>query len=200
MIPTTSSSLPSVVEHETEVTKDTMPPTNNGSNKDIQPLVVQIETPTPNSEPVVAPIIEPVATPVSAPKPNQKPLILYPSRLHDQNLFDKANDQKEKFFQIFKDLYFNISFTDALILMPKFSPTIKTLFTNKIKLFELAKTPLNEHYLAVLLKKLPENLRDPDKFFIPCDFLGLDKCLALADLTASINLVPLSVWNMLSLP
>nr|GEW84437.1 hypothetical protein [Tanacetum cinerariifolium] len=40
MIPTTSSSLPQVVECETEVTKDTVPPTNNGSTKDIQPPVV----------------------------------------------------------------------------------------------------------------------------------------------------------------
>nr|GEU46987.1 reverse transcriptase domain-containing protein [Tanacetum cinerariifolium] len=41
----TTSSLPKVVERETEVTKDTMPPTNNGSTKDVQPPVVQIETP-----------------------------------------------------------------------------------------------------------------------------------------------------------
>nr|GEU84356.1 reverse transcriptase domain-containing protein [Tanacetum cinerariifolium] len=105
-IPTTSSSLPKVVERETEVTKDTVPPTNNGSTKDVQPLVVQVENPKPNSEPVA----KPVAAPVSAPKPNPKPLIPYPSRLHDQKLCDKANDQKEKFFQIFKDLDFNISF------------------------------------------------------------------------------------------
>nr|GEV71256.1 hypothetical protein [Tanacetum cinerariifolium] len=49
-IPTTSSSLPKVVEHETEVTKDTVPPTNNGSTKDVQPPVVKIETPVPNSK------------------------------------------------------------------------------------------------------------------------------------------------------
>nr|GEZ39656.1 reverse transcriptase domain-containing protein [Tanacetum cinerariifolium] len=69
-IPTTSSSLPKVVECETEVTKDTVPPTNNGSTKDIQPLVVQTETSILNFEPVVAPIIEPVVAPVIAPKPN----------------------------------------------------------------------------------------------------------------------------------
>nr|GEZ11676.1 reverse transcriptase domain-containing protein [Tanacetum cinerariifolium] len=62
-IPTTSYSLPKVVECETEVTKDTVPPTNNGSTKDVQPLVVQIETLIPNSEPVVAPVAEPVASP-----------------------------------------------------------------------------------------------------------------------------------------
>nr|GFC57102.1 reverse transcriptase domain-containing protein [Tanacetum cinerariifolium] len=69
-IPTTSSSPPKVVERETRVTKDTVPPTNNGSTKDVQPLVVQIETHVPNSEPVVAPFIEPVVAPVSAPKPD----------------------------------------------------------------------------------------------------------------------------------
>nr|GEV46052.1 reverse transcriptase domain-containing protein [Tanacetum cinerariifolium] len=84
--------------------------------------------------------------------------------------------------------------------MPKFGPTIKTLLTNKDKLSELARTLLNEHCLAVLLKKLPEKLEDPDKFLIPCDFLRMADCLTLADLGASINLMPLSVWNKLSLP
>nr|GEZ12255.1 retrovirus-related Pol polyprotein [Tanacetum cinerariifolium] len=120
--------------------------------------------------------------------------------MQDQKLRDKANDQREKFFQIFKDLNFNISFVDALILMPKFGPSIKSLLTNKDKLRELARTPLNEHCSAVLLKKLLEKLRDPDKFLIPCDFLGKAECLALADLGASINLLPMSMWNKLSLP
>ncbi|GKD19768.1 reverse transcriptase domain-containing protein [Tanacetum coccineum] len=74
-IPTTSSSPPKVVERETEVTKDMVPPTNNGSTKDVQTPVVQVQPQVPNSEPVVAP--------VSAPKPNSKPSIPYPSRLND---------------------------------------------------------------------------------------------------------------------
>nr|GFA38750.1 reverse transcriptase domain-containing protein [Tanacetum cinerariifolium]GFA39229.1 reverse transcriptase domain-containing protein [Tanacetum cinerariifolium] len=198
MIPTTTSP-PKVMERETEVTKDTVPPTDNASTKDVQPLVVQVENQIPNSEPVVALIFEPSEAPVSAPKPNPKPSIPYPSRLHDQKLRYKANDQKEKFFQIFQDLNFNITLADALILMSKFGPTIKSLLTNKEKLFELARTLLNEHCSAVLLKKLPDKLRDPGKFLIPCDFSGMDECLALANLGASINLMPLSVWNKLSL-
>nr|GEY64687.1 reverse transcriptase domain-containing protein [Tanacetum cinerariifolium] len=190
---TTSSSLPKVVECETEVTKDMVPPTNKGSTKDVQPPVVQAETLFLNSKPVFAPIIEPIVAPVSAPKPNQKPSISYLSRFHNQKLCDNANDQKEKIFQIFQDLNFNISFADALILMPKFGPTIKTLLTNKDKLYELARTPLNEHCLVVLLKKLSEKLGDPDKFLIPCDFPRMAKCLALANLGASINLMPLSL-------
>nr|GEY14071.1 reverse transcriptase domain-containing protein [Tanacetum cinerariifolium] len=90
------------------------------------------------------------------------------------------------------DLNFNISFADDLILMPKFGPSIKSLLTNKDKLCELARTLLNEHFLAVFLKKLLEKLGDPSKFLIPCDFPGMAECLALADLGASINLMPLS--------
>nr|GEZ73922.1 reverse transcriptase domain-containing protein [Tanacetum cinerariifolium]GEZ73934.1 reverse transcriptase domain-containing protein [Tanacetum cinerariifolium]GEZ74203.1 reverse transcriptase domain-containing protein [Tanacetum cinerariifolium] len=177
-----------------------MPPTNNGSTKDVQPSVVQIETHVPNFEPIIAPVAKPVAAPVSALKPSQKPSIPYPSRLYDQKLRDKTKDQKEKFFKIFQDLNFNISFADALILMPKFGPSIKSLLTNKDKLFELTRTPLNKHCSVVLLKKLLEKLGDPGKFLIPCDFLIMDKFLALADLGASIDLMPLSIWNKLSLP
>ncbi|GJV45078.1 reverse transcriptase domain-containing protein [Tanacetum coccineum] len=84
--------------------------------------------------------------------------------------------------------------------MPKFASTFKSLIRNKEKLFELENTSLNENCSAVLLKKLLEKLGDPNKFLIPCDFLELDECLALADLSASINLMPLSVWKQLSLP
>nr|GEW49744.1 reverse transcriptase domain-containing protein [Tanacetum cinerariifolium] len=98
------------------------------------------------------------------------------------------------------NLNFNISFADALILMPKFGPTIKTLLTNKDKLCELSRTPLNEHCSTVLLKKFPKKLGDPGKFLIPYDFPGMAECLALADLGASSNLMSLSVWNKLSLP
>nr|GFA66473.1 reverse transcriptase domain-containing protein [Tanacetum cinerariifolium] len=49
-------------------------------------------------------------------------------------------------------------------------------------------------------KQEPRKLSDPRKFLIPCEFSGMDECLALADLGASINLMPLSVWEGLSLP
>nr|GEW52327.1 hypothetical protein [Tanacetum cinerariifolium] len=87
-----SSGLGTFLERETEITKDTVHPTNNESTEHVQPSVVQTESPILNSEPVISLIIEPVASPISAPKPNQRPLILYPFRLHDQKLRDKAND------------------------------------------------------------------------------------------------------------
>ncbi|GJS51168.1 hypothetical protein Tco_0624530 [Tanacetum coccineum] len=83
----------------------------------------------------------------------------------------------DKIFQIFQDLRFYISFADALLLMPRFAPTIKNLLMNKEKLFELAKIPLNENCSVMLLKKLPKKLGDPSKFLIPCDFPGMDPIL-----------------------
>ncbi|GJY50372.1 reverse transcriptase domain-containing protein [Tanacetum coccineum] len=138
--------------------------------------------------------------PVVAPVPNLRPTIPYPSRCNDERRREKANDQIEKFYKIFKDLSFEIRLTDALILMPKFSSTLKALIGNKEKLSEMAKNPLNEHFSAVILNKLPKKLRDLGKLLIPCDFPGMDECLALADVGASINLMPLSVWKRLSLP
>ncbi|GJZ10807.1 hypothetical protein Tco_0545566 [Tanacetum coccineum] len=132
-IPTTSSSPPKVVERETEVTKDTVLPTNNGSTKDVQPPVVQDQPQMTNSEPAVAP--------VSAPMPNLKSSIPYPSRRNDEKRREKANDQIEKFYKIFQDM----SLVDALILMPNFASTLKALIRNKEKLSEMARTSLNEH-------------------------------------------------------
>ncbi|GKE41248.1 reverse transcriptase domain-containing protein, partial [Tanacetum coccineum] len=189
-IPTTSSP-PKVVERETEVTKDTVPPTNKGSTKDVQRPVVQVQSHVPNSEPIV--------TPVSSPMPNLKSSIPYPSRRNDEKCREKANDQIEKLYKIFQDMSFEISLADALILMPKFTSTLKALIGNKEKLGEMARTPLNEHCSAVILNKLPKKLGDPDTFLIPYDFPRMEECLALADLGASINLMPLSVWKKLSL-
>nr|GEV85818.1 reverse transcriptase domain-containing protein [Tanacetum cinerariifolium] len=83
-IPTTSYSSP-VVERETEATRDTVHPANNGSTKNVQPPVVLTESPILNSELVNSPINEHVASPVSAPRPNQRLLIPYPSRMQDQS-------------------------------------------------------------------------------------------------------------------
>ncbi|GKE63625.1 hypothetical protein Tco_1513992, partial [Tanacetum coccineum] len=138
-IPPTPSPLPKEVEGETETTKDKVKNTSLGNTTHVQPPVVQDQI--PKSEVV--------------PKPKPKPSIPYPSRLNDQKLCEKCNNQMLKFLQIFQRLHFDISFADALLHMPKFASTFKSL---------------------------------------------LNKCLALVDLGAGINLMPLSVWKQLSLP
>nr|GEY10760.1 reverse transcriptase domain-containing protein [Tanacetum cinerariifolium] len=146
---------PSVVENALEATKDTMIPTNNETTNDVQPQVVQSKS--------LLSTFEPSNTSVSASKPNPQASIPYPSRRNDERNREKAKDQIKKFFQIFKDMSFEISFPDALILMPKFASTLKALIGNKEK-------------------------------------VRMAECLALADLGASINLMPYYVWKKLSLP
>ncbi|GKA53586.1 hypothetical protein Tco_0746901 [Tanacetum coccineum] len=147
---------PKAVNHDTEVTKDTMPPANNGSTK--RPtFVVQIQSRNPNPEPNVAPVVTPIP----------KASIPFPSRRNDERRKEKANDQIEKFYEIFRDLSFEISFTDALMLMPKFASTLKTLIGNKEKLSELARTPLNENCSAVILLQVTKNLETLDDFDFP---------------------------------
>ncbi|GKF14822.1 hypothetical protein Tco_0056284 [Tanacetum coccineum] len=131
-IPITSS--PKVMEREPEVTKDTMPPTNNGRTEDIPPPVVPMLS------------------------------------IMNQSLSP-----------------FEISFTDALMLMPKFASTLKTLIENKERLSEMARTPLNENCLAVILNKLPKKLGDPGRFLIPCEFSGINTC----------NAVESKIWTQL---
>nr|GEU42064.1 copia protein [Tanacetum cinerariifolium] len=96
-------------------------------------------------------------------------------------------------------LHFDLSLADALLHMPKFATMFKSILNNKEKLFDLATTPMNENCSAVI-KKLSEKLGDPDKFLIPCDFPELVEWLSLADLGASINLMPLSIREKLSSP
>ncbi|GJS16492.1 reverse transcriptase domain-containing protein [Tanacetum coccineum] len=93
------------------------------------------------------------------------------------------------------------SFADALLLMPRFAPTIKSLLMNKEKLLELAKIPLNENFSLCFSKSFSKSLEIPARFPIPSKFFRREKdvCHALADLGASINLMPLSIWKNLSL-
>nr|GFA56915.1 hypothetical protein [Tanacetum cinerariifolium] len=115
--------------------------------------------------------------------------------LQKEKLREKDDILAAKFMEIFRDLHSELSFADALIHMPKFAPMFKKLLNNKDKLIELKKMPLNENCSAVVLKKLPEKLGDPEladrtiskptgvaenvfvkvgKFYFPADFVILD--------------------------
>ncbi|GJW73805.1 reverse transcriptase domain-containing protein [Tanacetum coccineum] len=131
---------------------------------------------------------------------NPKRTLPYPSRANKEKLREKDDLLASKFMEIFRNLHFELSFADALLHMPKFAPMFRKLLNDKDKMIELTKTPVNENCSAVILKKFPEKLGDPGRFLIPCDFPEMNECLALADLGASINLMPLSIWKELSLP
>nr|GEZ50846.1 reverse transcriptase domain-containing protein [Tanacetum cinerariifolium] len=133
------------VEKEPEATKDTELP----STKNIQTPSVQVYE--KGNEPIDEPFIV----------PKTKANLPYPLRLAKEKLCEKDDIIAAKFMKIFRDLHFELSFADALVHMPKFVPMFKKLLNNKDKLIELTKTPLNENYAAVVLKKLLEKLGDP---------------------------------------
>nr|GEV98858.1 reverse transcriptase domain-containing protein [Tanacetum cinerariifolium] len=190
---------PGVEEQEpTEETTDT----NLLSTKYIKPPLVQVQVQVQEDEPIEKPFVV---------IPKAKANLPYQLRLAMEKIRKKDDILSAKFMEIFRDLHFELSFADALMHMPKFASMFKKLLNNKNKLIKLTKTPLNENCSAVVLKKLPEKLAlglkklpeklgDPGRFLIPCDFSEFDNCLALADLGASINLMPLSIWKKLKLP
>ncbi|GKC16874.1 reverse transcriptase domain-containing protein [Tanacetum coccineum] len=184
--PSSSSSLPSntIPNPRNEAKAIT---TRSGASYDgppISPPVVEKEsevtkdTELPSTEDIQPPPLvqeQPKDKEPSFVANKAKPNLPYPSRLNKQKIREKDDILASKFMEIFRNLHFELSFADALIHMPKFAP------------------------IAVVLKKLPEKLGDPGRFLIPCDFSEFDSYLALADLGASINLMPLSIWKKLQL-
>nr|GEV27812.1 reverse transcriptase domain-containing protein [Tanacetum cinerariifolium] len=77
---------------------------------------------------------------------------------------EKDEIQIHKFWQMFKQLHINITLADALILIPKYQKMLTALLSNKKKFLKLENTPLNENFLAVIIKKLPKKLGDLGNF------------------------------------
>ncbi|KAK5824706.1 hypothetical protein PVK06_019487 [Gossypium arboreum] len=83
--------------------------------------------------------------------------------------------------------------------MPTYSKFLKEILTNKRKFEDLSTVELNEECLAILQNKLPTKLKDPGSFTIPCLIGSLNVEKALADLGASINLMPNKMFKQLGL-
>ncbi|GJV77127.1 reverse transcriptase domain-containing protein [Tanacetum coccineum] len=180
----------------------TVPPTPRVEvEKEPEALMDEVHITSPTSTAHVPP---PRVQPVSPPKPKEdlkpnphQPKIPYPSRLNKTKLLDKNDVQISKFLKILKQLHFDISLMDALTQILKFTKVLKDLLKDKEKLEELANTLINAECSAILLNKIPEMLEDPGKFLILCILKDLEVYNSLADSRASINLMPLSIFEKL---
>ncbi|GJX49030.1 DNA-directed DNA polymerase [Tanacetum coccineum] len=112
---------------------------------------------------------------------------------------EKEEAQQQKFLENLRQLQLNIPFTEALARMPKYAKFLKSLLSNKTRLGEACTVTMNERCSVVLLNKLPLNKKDPGSFTIPCDIGDLHIDNALADLGASISLMPYSMYEKLGL-
>nr|GEU38874.1 copia protein [Tanacetum cinerariifolium] len=175
--PSSSSSLPSntILNPKGEAKEITTRSGMSYKEPSIPPPGVEEQEPTEETKDTELPSTEGIQPPLAKEKIHEKDDILV-----------------AKFIEIFHDLHFELSFADALVHMPKFTPMFKKLLNNKNKLIELTKTPLNENCSAVVLKKLPEKLElagrtiskptgvaenvfvKVDKFYFPIDFGVVD--------------------------
>ncbi|XP_076957405.1 uncharacterized protein LOC143632873 [Bidens hawaiensis] len=119
----------------------------------------------------------------------------YPAHAKNQ----KFTREYENFLDMFRQLRINLPFIEALQHMPKYAKFLKDLLKRKESLEGLSTVPLNGECSTVVLNKIPEKLPDPGVFTIPCLFGRDTSCQALADIGASIKLIPYSLYEKLGL-
>ncbi|XP_017984308.1 PREDICTED: uncharacterized protein LOC108663603 [Theobroma cacao] len=119
----------------------------------------------------------------------------FPQRLQKQKLEKKF----QKFIDVFKKLHINIPFAEAFEQMPSYVKFLKDILSKKRKLGEFETVSLTEECSAIFRNKLPPKLKDPSSFTILCIIGNLFFAKALSDLGVSINLMPWSIFEKLSL-
>ncbi|KAD6796323.1 hypothetical protein E3N88_07219 [Mikania micrantha] len=174
-----------------------------------EPVDEEIEMETPRRVP---PRLVPASTAPNSESPVKKPAVgkpvmfrptsgidlshvPYPARLTNQ----KHSKEYGHFLHMFKQLKINLPFIEALQHIPKYVKYLKELLNSKDRLGEVANTPVSSGCSAVILNKLPLKLADPGMFTITCLFGDDVRRHALADLGASINLMPYSLYEKLAL-
>ncbi|GJT29249.1 reverse transcriptase domain-containing protein [Tanacetum coccineum] len=133
--------------------------------------------------------------------PNDKPTLIH----DDSDDEDDEAERKEEPFSskptqsdMIKEVRINVPLVDILVGMPNYRKLLKDLVSNKSKMEKISAAFLNEECSGIVQNKLPPKLGDPRSFLIPCIFANSVECLALADLDASINLMPYSLYTSLS--
>ncbi|KAK5839235.1 hypothetical protein PVK06_008009 [Gossypium arboreum] len=124
-----------------------------------------------------------------------KPRVPYPNTTRK----DRSDEQFGKFLKLLKKLHINLPFIEALSQMPNAMKFLKELLANKQKLDEASHVELNAVSSAILQNKLPNKLKDPGSSTIPCLIGSLDVNNVLADLGASINVMPYKMFKQLGL-
>ncbi|GJX42581.1 reverse transcriptase domain-containing protein [Tanacetum coccineum] len=107
--------------------------------------------------------------------------------------------QYGKFLDMIRAIQINVPLVDVLAGMPNYGKCLKELVSNKHKLEQISSAFLSDESFAMIQNKVPPKLGNPESFLIPCNFDKSFSCNASADLGASINLMPYSLYAKLSL-
>ncbi|GKA25055.1 reverse transcriptase domain-containing protein [Tanacetum coccineum] len=107
--------------------------------------------------------------------------------------------QYGKFLDMIRVVRINVPLVDVLAGMPNYGKFLKEFVNNKHKIKQISVAFLSDESSAILQNKVLPKLADPRSFLIPCNFNKVFLYNALADLDASINLMPYSLYAKLSL-
>ncbi|GJR94312.1 reverse transcriptase domain-containing protein [Tanacetum coccineum] len=173
------------------------PPVNsNDQQTNLENLINFDNSDEEDEEPTSQPKIQnpkPVKE-TTLPKP-YKPKIPHPQRLRKE----KMEAQYGKFLDVIRAIRINVPIIDVFARMPNYGKFLKELISNKHKIEQISAAFLSDESSAMIQNKVSPKLGDLGSFLIPCNFNKTFSCNALADLGASINLMPYSLYAKLSL-
>ncbi|GJR17433.1 DNA-directed DNA polymerase [Tanacetum coccineum] len=139
---------------------------------------------------------EPAPQPSILYQPSKTSSLPFPSRLKKQ----KKVNEDERLLSIFKQIHINLPFLEAMIHMPKGAKVLKDLLSHKEKLKKAASSvKLSEECSAIIQRSLPQKEEDPGSFTLPCLIGPLAVKNVMANLGASINLMPHSLFRRLGI-
>ncbi|KAL2249932.1 UNVERIFIED_CONTAM: Retrovirus-related Pol polyprotein from transposon 17.6 [Sesamum indicum] len=109
----------------------------------------------------------------------------------------KKKEEEKEIFETFRKVEVNIPLLDAIKQIPRYAKFLKELCTSKGKLKGNEWVSVGENVSAILQRKLPPKCKDLGTFSIPCKIgmIGIKK--AMCDLGASINVMPLTIFESL---
>ncbi|GJS69645.1 reverse transcriptase domain-containing protein [Tanacetum coccineum] len=172
------------------------PPVNPNNQQDNFETPVNFDSDDEEDEPTPQPKTQnPKQTKETPLLKPYKPKIPYPQRLRKE----KMEAQYGKFLDIIHSVRINVPLIDVLARMPNYGKFLKELISNKHTIEQISAAFLSDESSAMIQNKVPPKLGDPGSFLIPCNFNKTFSCNALADLGASINFMPYSLYAKLSL-
>ncbi|CAM8987896.1 unnamed protein product [Rhodiola kirilowii] len=124
------------------------------------------------------------------------PRVPFPQRLVKTTKLDK---EFAKFVDIPKRLYVHMPFVDLVSKAPLYNKFLKEILSNKRKIEEDESHPLNHECRTLFSKQIPLKMKDPGRFTIPCSIGAMSFEHPLADLGASVNVMPLATYHKLGL-
>ncbi|GJU75595.1 hypothetical protein Tco_1272665 [Tanacetum coccineum] len=107
----------------------------------------------------------------------------------------KDNENRENFLRKLESEPVNTPLVNAIRKTPDYRRRLQELVSNKMKIEELSMVKLNGHCLAVLQNELPPKEKDLRSFILPCIIGNTTVSNALADLGASISMMPFSMFK-----